>query len=112
VEIVTGIYGIYNWVNGKWYVGQSVDIQRRKAQERCYLRAGKLHSKQGNEQIAIEWAVYGPEAFVWVVLEECSVEELNDREIYWIAKKDSYKNGYNQTTGGGTGRQGRPRKGG
>lgn len=103
---MTGIYGIYNQVNGKWYVGQAVDIERRKQQELSFLRAGKFHgSNRNNEHMTRAWEIYGHEAFIWVVLEECSVENLDDREIFWIAEKDSYKNGYNQTTGGG-GRRG------
>ena len=34
------------------------------------------------------------------LLEECPIEQLNDREIYWINYYDSYNNGYNLTLGG------------
>jgi hypothetical protein len=34
------------------------------------------------------------------VLEECSREELNEKEIYYIQKFDSVNNGYNQVPGG------------
>jgi predicted GIY-YIG superfamily endonuclease len=27
---ICGIYGIRNVVNGKWYVGQSVDVENRR----------------------------------------------------------------------------------
>lgn len=45
---------------------------------------------------------YGTSAFKWSILEEDieTLEELKQKEIYWIAKYDSYKNGYNQTLGG------------
>ena len=43
---------------------------------------------------------YGIENFSFEILEECSKEDLDDREIYYISKYDSYFNGYNQTTGG------------
>lgn len=106
---MTGIYGIYNWKNGKWYVGQSVNINRRKSQERSNMKTGRLHCDRRNRQIETDWQIYGPDAFVWVTLEECSKDELNDRESYWIDEKDSYINGYNLTTGG-NGRRSRPGK--
>ena len=34
------------------------------------------------------------------MLEECSVEQLSEKEIYYINKYDTFKNGYNSTTGG------------
>lgn len=99
---MTGIYGIYNKVTGKWYVGQSVDIERRNSRERYNLGRGFFHWGTGdNPHLVAAWQKYGPAAFEWVVLEECPVECLDDREVYWIAQKDSYKNGYNRTLGGG-----------
>ena len=35
------------------------------------------------------------------IIEECQIDQLNIREMYWIDKLDSYKNGYNLTIGGG-----------
>mgnify|MGYP001777153918 FL=1 len=43
---------------------------------------------------------YGSENFSIKELEECSLEELNDKEIYWIEKLGSFKYGYNATIGG------------
>ena len=44
---------------------------------------------------------YGESAFSFLVIEEVATkEESTIREIYWIDKKDSFKNGYNLTTGG------------
>lgn len=43
---------------------------------------------------------YGIEHFSIEQLEECSVEEASIKEIYWIGKLDTYKNGYNATLGG------------
>ena len=33
-------------------------------------------------------------------MEEVAIDKLNEREIYYIEKFDSYKNGYNSTNGG------------
>jgi hypothetical protein len=43
---------------------------------------------------------YGKEHFFIELIEECPIEKLNEREQYWIAKKDTYHNGYNATIGG------------
>lgn len=43
---------------------------------------------------------YGAEHFFVELLEECSLKELEDKEIYWIDKLNTYHNGYNATHGG------------
>jgi hypothetical protein len=47
---------------------------------------------------------YGIDNFLFEVVEECSLEELNNREKYWIKYYDSHNplNGYNLTDGGNT----------
>ena len=96
----SGIYGIHNVVNDKWYVGQSQDIPRRWRQEKAGLRNGAIHRKGNNQHISSDWLSYGENSFEWVILEHCSTDVLNEREMYWISVKNSYRNGYNQTLGG------------
>jgi hypothetical protein len=44
---------------------------------------------------------YGAECFTIRVLERCARDhELKGREVYWIAKLDAYRHGYNETLGG------------
>ena len=43
---------------------------------------------------------YGINHFHIEVIEECSSEEVSQRETYWIEYYDSYGNGYNATLGG------------
>lgn len=97
-----GIYGIHNLANGKWYVGKAVDIEKRWASHRWSLSAGKGES----DHFLSAWRKYGTDAFEWVILELCAPCDLNQRETFWIAEKDSFRNGYNRTLGGdgGTGR--------
>lgn len=45
---------------------------------------------------------YGVDNFKFEIIEECEVEELNQREIYWIDYFDTFFHGYNQTLGGDT----------
>lgn len=87
------IYKITNKLNGKIYVGQttrSVEI-RFKEHARCKKSLiGKAMNK------------YSIENFIIDVLEECeTLEQLNEREKFWIATfKCKTPNGYNQTDGG------------
>lgn len=88
-----GIYKIENLLNKHCYIGQSIDILRRWRQHRSDY-------KVYNTSLYAAFKKYGLENFSFEVIEECKPEELNDKEIYWIQYYDSYKNGYNQTTGG------------
>lgn len=45
---------------------------------------------------------YGVDNFEFEVVEECEIEELNQKEIYWIDYFDTFFHGYNQTLGGDT----------
>lgn len=96
-----GIYGIHNKANDKWYIGQSNNIRKRNLYELRNLRNGVFHYNNSNNHIVQAWQKYGENAFEWVVLEECEIDKLDEREIFWIREKDSYRNGYNQTLGGG-----------
>ena len=98
---MTGIYGIHTLINDKWYVGQAQNISRRNTIEKCNLKnTGTLHRHRDNTHFSAAWKKYGADAFEWVILEECDIEKLDDREIFWIAQKDSFNNGYNLTAGG------------
>ena len=94
-----GIYKITNTVNGKVYIGQAQDIEERwKQHNREFLKEDSV--------IYLAMRKYGIENFSFEVLEECKKEELNEKEIYYIEKFNSYihaenSNGYNMTIGGG-----------
>lgn len=47
------------------------------------------------------WNKYGEESFGFNVLEKCPVEDLDSKEIMWIEKYNTVKEGYNITYGGG-----------
>ena len=49
----------------------------------------------------LAWTKFSPNNFNFSIIEECSEEQLNKREKYWIKYYNSYgKNGYNLTSGG------------
>lgn len=93
-----GIYKITNQINGKCYIGQSTNIQKRLNQHKRYAfdKSGASYNKILYKAIR----KYGIENFTFEVLEECSQELLNEQEIYWIDYYNSYNEGYNATYGG------------
>ena len=99
-----GIYKITNNINGYCYIGQSINIEQRqrKEQQRAFLP----HSNEYNRVLSKAFRKYGLENFSFEILEECSVEELDEKEIFYIQKFDSYFNGYNATLGGQAGNHG------
>lgn len=90
---IIGIYKITNNINKKAYVGQSNDIERR-FKEHCYKGEGS--------RILLDIAIqkYGKENFTFEIIEECKIEELNERETYWIKYYNTIESGYNLSTGG------------
>lgn len=92
-----GIYKIKNILNGKVYIGQSVDIEKRWSTHIAELK----NNYHYNIHLQSAWNKYGEENFEFSIVEECGADRLNQCEIYWISKFDSYKNGYNLTSGGG-----------
>lgn len=89
-----GIYKITNTINGKCYIGQSINIEERWRHHH-YPSKGVSHYP-----LYLAFDKYGLENFTFEVLEECSQKELNDKEIAYIEKYNSYIDGYNQTRGG------------
>jgi group I intron endonuclease len=86
---MTGIYKITNKINGKFYIGQSVDIERR------FMEHKTPHGTITSIKLAMR--KYGKENFLFEVIEECSEEDLDEREMYWIA---TLKPQYNRCSGG------------
>lgn len=95
-----GVYIISNLINNKVYIGQSVFIGKRWSEHRRdYQR------KTEDSLLYKAMNKYGIHNFSWKVLEECTPEELDEREIFYIHKYRSYVgfkdcNGYNSTLGG------------
>lgn len=95
-----GIYRIQNKINNKIYIGQSVCIEKRWEQHRT--KCFNPNNDQYNGYFYRSIRKYGLENFSFFVLEECSKEVLNEKEIYWISYYDSSnpEKGYNLTLGG------------
>lgn len=88
---ITGIYGIYNTITEKWYVGQSSNVWKRNSGELRELRNYEFF----NAKLKRDCIKYGVDSFKFFILEFCKISELTDRENFWIDCKNAIKNGYN-----------------
>ena len=93
------IYLVTNTINDKQYVGMTT---KKKVETRIkeHLRETKYNRNNNRFHNAIR--CHGWDKFVWVILCECNdIDELQEKEIYYIELYDTFNNGYNSTTGGG-----------
>ena len=91
------IYVITNDINDKQYVGKTIGSIEQRFKEHI-----KDSYKDKYEQRPLYNAMrkYGVEHFHISQLEECSSKDCAAREIYWIGRLNTYKEGYNATLGG------------
>ena len=94
------IYIITNSLNNKVYIGQTIQLLQDRWSEHC-----RKPSSKNEANMCIKRAIlkYGKENFRIRELEKCGIEELNEREIYYIKLYNSFRNGYNSTKGGKSG---------
>lgn len=91
-----GIYKITNSIDNTNYIGKSKDIKTRIRKHKYRLTHGIHH----NRHLQRAWDKYGAENFLFELLEECEVERLDMREIYFIYKYNSFHKGFNMSIGG------------
>lgn len=100
------IYCITNLINNKKYIGQSCRI----LEERWKDHLESASNLDNHRPLYLAMRKYGIENFSTSIIEECSNDELNNKEQYWIAKEQTWiaihpDKGYNLTCGGNNGTQ-------
>jgi group I intron endonuclease len=89
-HIQSGIYKITNKINKKYYIGSAYDLYKRYKDHRSALEGNRHHNKQLTRFVN----KYGIDNLEFDLLEECSIEELESREQYYITNS---KNIFNET---------------
>ena len=84
-KVKTGIYKITNLENGMCYVGQAANIADRWKQ---HVKRGVGAEPLTRNKLYPAMLAIGVENFTFEIIEECSRNQLNDREDYW---QDFYK---------------------
>lgn len=92
-----GIYGIKNTINGKIYIGKTgMNFGDRWDSHKSLLR----NNKHDNPYLQNAWNKYGAESFDFIIVEECDINDLDDKEKYWIKYYREQNLSYNILDGG------------
>lgn len=84
-----GIYAIKNKINGKQYIGSTVDFKLRWKRHLNRLNDGNHHSRY----LQMSWQKHGADNFEFIVLEHVSQKEnLLEREQWWMDNRESSYN--------------------
>ena len=78
---IAGIYKITNLVNGKFYIGSTCNLKRRKGNHFAELN----RNKHCNIKLQNAWNKYGEKAFYFEIISTCPKEYLLKLE-YWFIK--------------------------
>jgi len=93
---IIGIYKITS-PSGKIYIGQSVNIERRFNE---YLN---LFNCKQQTKLYNSLKKYGSKNHIFEILEECSLKQLDEKEVYLGKEFNVLKNGLNCRLGKGKG---------
>ena len=91
------IYKITNLINQKAYIGKTVNSIEKRWSE--HIRESQRERAE-NRPLYKALNKYGISNFTIELIEEVEVNQLSEREIYWIGYYHTYEDGYNATLGG------------
>lgn len=91
-----GVYKITNNINGKVYIGQSINIENRWKDHIYALNRGDSNCTV----LQRAWNKYTQDNFSFEILELCSENELDGVEMKYIELYNSVQCGYNIESGG------------
>lgn len=91
------IYRIVCFPTGKVYVGRTINPAERKTSHFSSLKS----NRHINTYLQASYNKYGKGSFYFEVIEKgIPTSQAPEREMYWVAHFDSYRNGFNGNPGG------------
>lgn len=90
---IKGVYIIWNKTKNRYYVGQTKNLYKRIFTQHFNIANGDVK----NIIFAKDW--FSGDEFLLKTIQLETKDELDDTEKYYIDMYDSFKNGYNSTSG-------------
>ncbi len=88
---ITCIYRIRNRINGKVYIGQTVDFEARKRNHLWKLKYGKHY----NKELQVDFDTGGLMSMSFEIIEKTNILQLDRKEEDWLAHYSKYGHTYN-----------------
>lgn len=95
-SIKTGIYKITNMTSGMCYIGKSTNIAERWKQ---HIKRGMGADAPTQNKLYPAMLKEGVDNFTFEIVEECKINELPEKEKYWITFYQGMEFGYNMKRG-------------
>lgn len=87
---VGGVYGIYNTVSDKIYIGSAMNVHKRKVRHLWYLNHNCHHSSKLQRS-------YNRNKDKFLIFLISITTDYKNTELYWINKLNSFNAGFNST---------------
>lgn len=91
MEKICCVYKLTNTVTGKIYIGSTYNLKARMKYHRY------SYDRNPNKELGADILKYGWDCFTAEILEECSRENVRERERYYIETLNAVQDGYNMT---------------
>jgi group I intron endonuclease len=88
---ICGVYKITNKIDDKFYIGSSIDIERRWKSHKIAAKSPKYN----HLELYKDFNLYGFDNFEFEILEKCEPEKRLEREKDYIVKLNARQYGYN-----------------
>lgn len=92
--MIAYIYAIKNLINNKVYIGSTKSFKNRKYEHFWKLKKGIHHS----EHLQKSYNKYGKDFFSFYIIEECSIENRKEKELYHIDQFKAFERNFGYNT--------------